>query len=446
MGIAKYFSRLLFGGETQNQHQIPPQDSLQLVGKKRSLELEEEEEEHLSQVSKNSLNRPIKRARMEEDGPASASSTTADPGTGNSPMRSLLKSFKSFFGGNKVQTKTIAEKVAQAEFSAAVGNPFDPSVETVDLTGELSGEEGNKENLPLSEECPPSLPSLPSSSSCSTLATLSSFRGFTAANLSCSLAPAGHVISTSREASRRVEAASPEKVKARLTSRAPARHDHFFSEKDIAKRIWRKPSEYGAVSKSGKKRHRTAFHHTADLQEREKYRMMLERYGVVRYRPASLLGPGPVRASLDLMSSGVKRVDEAVGARQPLLTSTVVKPGLSLSSPSSSPPPAPSDLAASPVLPREKPSPVSPRLSVLTAEDSELAATVREVTSPEFLERIHRKYGAAAREREMQILREESRKKKCEKDTENVISLIDERLQSHLRITQVCSINFCILS
>ena len=142
--------------------------------------------------------------------------------------------------------------------------------------------------------------------------------------------------------------------------------------------------------------------------------------------------------------SGVKRVDEAVRAK-PMLTSTVVKPGLPRS------PQTTMDLAASPVLPRDQSSPASPRLTVsvkspaqsfLTADDSELAATVSEVTSPEYLEKLHRKYGASAREREMQILREESRKKKCEKDTENVISLIDERLESHLKITQVC-LNFC---
>ena len=445
MGFVKALvNRLFFGGEKQQEQQIPQEVSVQLVGRKRPLE--EEEEEHVSQVSKNSLNRPIKRARMEEEGPTS--SRAEAPELDNLSMRNFFKSFKSFFGGSKVKTKTVAA----AEFSdgAEAGNPFDPSVETVDLTGDLSGNEGNEENLPLSVECPPSQSSLPSSSS-STLATLSSFGGFTAASLSSLQGPAGHVVSTSREARRRVEAASPERVKARLAGGAPSRHDNFFSEKNIAKRIWRKPSEYGGVSKSGKKnRGRTAFHHTTDLQEKERYRAMLERYGVVRYsaltdrselfrpvRPGSLLGPGPVRASLDLMS-GVKRVDEAVRAK-PVLTSTVVKPGLSSSSPPTS------DLAASPVLPREKASPVSvrsPAQSVLTADDSELAATVREVTSPEFLERFHRKYGAVARERELQIQREESRKKNCEKDTENVISLIDERLLSHLKITQVCSIIF----
>merc|ERR1719239_163603 len=179
--------------------------------------------------------------------------------------------------------------------------------------------------------------------------------------------------------------------------------------------------------------------------------MMLENYGVVKYsaltartdvlRPVktgSFLGPGPVRASLDLMS-GVKRVDEAVRAKPMMLTSTVVKPGLFCS------PQTTIDLAASPVLPRDQPSPASPRLaasaksparSFLTADDSELAATVSEVTSPEYLEKLHRRYGALAREREGQIQREESRRKNCEKDTENVISLIDERLQAHLKITQ----------
>ena len=463
MGFAKTLVRLLFG-ESQQEQQFSQQPSVQLVGRKRSLE--EEEEENVSQFNKNSLNRPIKRARMEEEGPASSSG--AAPDSEILSMRNVFKSFKSWFGGSKVKAKTDpgmpgkAEDETEFELDGGAGNQFDPTVETVDLTVDLSGDEaaeGNKENLPLSVECPPPQSSMSSSSS-STLATLSSFSGFTAANFS-SLAPAGHVVSTSRETRRRIEAASPEKVKARLANKVPSRHDKFYSEKDIARRIWaRKTSESGGVKKSGKKlRGRTAFQHTAQLQEREKYRMMLEKFGVVKYsaltdrtdvlrpvRPGSLLGPGPVRASLDLLS-GVKRVDEAVRAK-PMLTSTVVKPGLPCSSQTTI------DLAASPVLARDQSSPASPRLaasakspapaqSFLTADDSELAATVNEVTSPEYLEKLHRKYGASARERELQILREESRKKKCEKDTENVISLIDERLQSHLKITQVwfkCSI------
>ena len=448
MGFVKACYRLFFGGERQQQQQQPT-GTVELVGRKRSLE--EEEEENVSQFNKNSLNRPIKRARMEEDGTASSNAAVPDADNSASSMRNFLRNFKLFFGGSQVKTKTVPERQAEGE---APSDPSVKTVETVDLTVDLSGDEaeagGSKENLPLSVECPPPQSSLSASSS-STLATLSSFGGFTAANFSSSLAPAGHVVSTSRENSRRIEAASPEKVKLRLASRVPSKHDNFFSEKDIAKRIWRKSE--GGVSKSGKKlRGGTAFHHTAQLQERERYRMMLENYGVVKYsaltartdvfrpvRPGSLLGPGPVRASLDLMS-GVKRVDEAVRAKPMMLTSTVVKPGLSCS------PQTTIDLAASPVLPRDQPSPASPRLtasvksparSFLTADDSELAATVSEVTSPEYLEKLHRKYGALAREREMQIQREESRRKNCEKDTENVIALIDERLQAHLKITQV---------
>ena len=432
MGFVKACYRLLFGTERQhrqNNNQQPTGVSLP-AGRKRSLE--EEEQENNLELNKNSLNRPVKRARM-EDLSENAGCDSAGQVVVQSPLRKIIRSFKSFFVGSQVRTGTLEEAGANEE--GGEGNQFNPDVETVDLTEE---DDENKENLPVPDDSlQPQSSTLASLSSASTLATLSSFGGFTAATFS-SLSGPGHVVTTSRETHRRQEANSPEKVKMRLAGGGVSRYDNFFSEKDIAKRIWRKPSELGRVVKSGKKRLRNAFQHEVNLQEKEKYRMMLERYGVVRYsahldrvedlRPfktSSLLKPGPLKASQDLVSE-VARVDDTVDAKS-MLTSTVVKPGLS--SPTSL------ELAASPVLPRDKSSlyqsPARP-----TREDTELAAVVTELTSPEFLESLHKKYGAKAREREMQIQREEGRKRKCEKDTEDVISMIDERLQSHLKITQ----------
>lgn len=75
--------------------------------------------------------------------------------------------------------------------------------------------------------------------------------------------------------------------------------------------------------------------------------------------------------------------------------------------------------------------------SVLGEDDKELSAAIEEVTSPKYLEKLHNKYGAVARERERQILRELERKGEAEKETEEVYSEIDKRLQTHLKITQV---------
>ena len=74
---------------------------------------------------------------------------------------------------------------------------------------------------------------------------------------------------------------------------------------------------------------------------------------------------------------------------------------------------------------------------MLGEDDKELSAAIEEVTSPKYLEKLHNKYGAVARERERQILRELERKGEAEKETEEVYSEIDKRLQTHLKITQV---------
>ena len=75
--------------------------------------------------------------------------------------------------------------------------------------------------------------------------------------------------------------------------------------------------------------------------------------------------------------------------------------------------------------------------SVLGEDDKELSAAIEEVTSPKYLEKLHNKFGAVARERERQIIRELERKGEAERETEEVYSEIDKRIQTHLKITQV---------
>ena len=74
---------------------------------------------------------------------------------------------------------------------------------------------------------------------------------------------------------------------------------------------------------------------------------------------------------------------------------------------------------------------------MLGEDDKELSAAIEEVTSPKYLEKLHNKFGAVARERERQIIRELERKGEAERETEEVYSEIDKRIQTHLKITQV---------
>ena len=59
------------------------------------------------------------------------------------------------------------------------------------------------------------------------------------------------------------------------------------------------------------------------------------------------------------------------------------------------------------------------------------------MTSPKYLENLHNKFVAVASERERQIIRELERKGEAERETEEVYSEIDKRIQTHLKITQV---------
>ena len=407
MGVHDFF-KSFFGVEKDRQQSVSHP-----LGRKRLLD--EEEEGKVFEFSKNSLNRPVKRARMEDnigEGPP----CDRPAAQALSPFRKIYKVFKTIFLGNEVKAGTTEEFEVNGG-DRENGGSFDPIVETVDLTED---DDENKENLPVLGDCPVLVPSLMSSSSRSTLNTLSSFTGFT------SVAPSSHVVTTSLETDRRQEANSPEKVRMRLMGGRKSKHDNFFNEKDISRRKFRKPSEFGGVIKSGKKRTRTAFQHTAQLQEREKYRLMLERFGVVKYSALLNFNSCPIKTSSFRRPGSLQTsaVDDIVDVNP--LTSTVVKPGLSS--------PSKLEQLASPVLSRDK----SSLRHSTSVRDSKLAADLSEVTSPQYLKNLYKNFGAKTREREMQIQREEDRKKQCEKDTEEVADLIQERLESHLKITQVC--------
>ena len=95
------------------------------------------------------------------------------------------------------------------------------------------------------------------------------------------------------------------------------------------------------------------------------------------------------------------------------------------------------DKAPTPPLPFSATPGVDKHKSVLGEDDHELSSTIQEVTSPQYLEKLINKYGAVARDRERQIERERARLEKCEQETGEVFSMIDKRLESHLKITQV---------
>ena len=181
-----------------------------------------------------------------------------------------------------------------------------------------------------------------------------------------------------------------------------------------------------------------------------KYPAITARKELLRAKSGSGSKPGPVVPSLDIISRVEDEADISAIAPQDLslVTSTVIKSqaqearerilsGL--------------DITASPLLekshsrlaiagasPFATPEAVKTRQHrVLGEDDKELSAAIEEVTSPKYLEKLHNKYGAVARERERQILRELERKGEAEKETEEVYSEIDKRLQTHLKITQV---------
>ena len=188
-----------------------------------------------------------------------------------------------------------------------------------------------------------------------------------------------------------------------------------------------------------------------------KYPAITARKELLKDRSGSGSKPGPVVPSLDIISRVEDEADSSTIAPQDLsmVTSTVIKSqaqdarerilsGLNITA---------SPLFGTPGQARDKshsrlPTGASPfatpeaaktrhQRSVLGEDDKELSAAIEEVTSPKYLEKLHNRFGAVARERERQIIRELERKGEAEKETEEVYSEIDKRIQTHLKITQV---------
>jgi len=240
-----------------------------------------------------------------------------------------------------------------------------------------------------------------------------------------------------------------------------------------------------------RKTKQNAFNFSNSMADRDRYKALLEWHSggptIVKYsaltnrtnilfdRPRNSPNrKGPLLGTLDV-AAGVDKVDGFI------VTSTVIKPRLLTSTAiktfTDQPNTSKVAVEASPVLGREKaaspktiidatevstPPPsrsAVPVMSSLSSPQTPLVNTSRtsavnksaftpvnsleqklaceEVYSPKYLAKLMDKYGAAAREREKQIQREEERKNKCEKETEDLFDSIDQRLKSHLKITQV---------
>jgi len=436
MGYLSYILSAI-GRGTQSQDSAASPEGIAFKRKRPEVEEEELEVEASASVSsKNSLNsfRPIKRARMESDGR-----------NGESPGQ--LQRIRNFFSSHFFKTPKpkliLASEIETGSDQDNHGN-FEnihgsKKIETIDLADEDD------------EECsqqPPDNEIIQPSSSLSALATFGGFtaRTFHASDTALSDTSAledtrvksgpGHVILTQHEKQRRAQALSPEGVKSTFKSGFMSRFDKYHTEKNVAKRAF-----YGGITKpKSTSKSRNAFKHVFQISEKERYRELLNRFGVIKYpaltgrteilknkKSQSSRKPSPVVPLVNLTKND--EPDTSV------FSSTVIKDSSNAERQSRSSPRL--DLAASPVLGRDKIASVTPQpKSVLSEDDQELKAAIDDVTSSEYIQRLMSRYGPVARELERQIEREQERKNVAEKETEEVFTLLDKRLEEHLKITQ----------
>ena len=210
---------------------------------------------------------------------------------------------------------------------------------------------------------------------------------------------AGHSIRTGYNRERK---ADPQNIRKRLQSGFKSNYDKFY-------RV-----SLGSI----KKPKQNAFEYSAALADKSRYKALLERHtgnSMFKYNAwtnrSSILfdtkSSSPSRGKGAVPLSGAACVDDVDTAK--MVTSTVL--------------PWP-------------------------ANSLEQKLACEEVYSPEFIPKLWNKYGAVAREREKQIQREEEKKRKCEQETEELFKSIDQRLESHLKITQVCFVMYvssCII-
>lgn len=434
-------------------------------------------------VTKDSLNHPAKRARMAET-PDIEPTPTVKRAT--NPLHTFLSTFSWNSLVNKFKSSPEMVECSQASppsipvtIQAAPPTLYSSTrldTDEVELLKVVNPKVDHSQATPKFEAH-----SIPIDK----LATFSGFTKVAAPSTPNTPSHTGHSIRTAHEKARKAELLSPPNIRKRLGSGLRSTFDKFYHEKDIARRVW--PG--GIVKKKPKQ---NAFEFSASLADRDRYKALLERHSggptIVKYsaltnrtnilfdRPRNSPNrKGPLLGTLDV-AAGVDNVD---GSK--IVTSTIIKPRLLTSTAikTSTDQSNTSKVAveASPVLGREKvvspktiidatevstPPPTRSAVPVMSSLSSPLTPLVNksrtsavnksaftpvnsleqklaceEVYSPKYLAKLMDKFGAAAREREKQIQRVEERKIKCEKETEDLFDSIDQRLKSHLKITQV---------
>jgi len=438
MGYLTYILNAI-GRGTQSQESTASVSGGTASKRKRPEEEEDLEIEASASVSsKNSLNsfRPIKRARMESGG-----RNLESPGQ--------LQRIRNFFSSRFFKTPKPSQIQASEIETESDNNDNQENLENVHGSKKIEIIDLEEDDA-YYEECSLKSPNNEVVHQSSSLSTLATFGGFTARSFHPSVEGSdtsslhvdarvksgpGHVILTQHEKQRRAQALSPEGVKSTFKSGFISRFDKYYTEKDVAKRAF-----YGGITKpKSSSKSRNAFKHVFQISEKERYRELLNRFGVIKYpaltgrteilknKPRSQSKPSPVVPLINVNRTTNDEPDTSV------FSSTAIK-DLSNAERQSSPG---LDLAASPVLGRDKIASITPQTkSVLSEDDKELKAAVDNVTSPEYIKKLMSRYGPVARELERQIEREQERKGLAEKETEEVFSLLDKRLEEHLKITQ----------
>eukprot|EP00092_Neocalanus_flemingeri_P025291 GFUD01027423.1.p1 GENE.GFUD01027423.1~~GFUD01027423.1.p1 ORF type:complete len:678 (+),score=252.81 GFUD01027423.1:55-2088(+) len=396
-------------------------------------------------VSKDSLNHPVKKARIENTPDTEPSNNTQTVQLAN-PVQNIFSTVLSWF---KPSSSLVMVECFQSTPPDSI-QAFPPTFNTSTMLDtdeiQLIKVVHPKDQVSLQTTSPDT----------STLSydTLATFSGFTTAQV-------------------------PPPPPHSDTSPPQSGHEKFFHKKDSAKR-----SCLGGSFKHKRDKKQNAFQYSAQLADREVYRQLLEQhkgtvvtYSALTNRTNILFGrekvarKGPLLGSLDV-ATGVDIVDPKLvpsTASQPGVTSTTIKSTQTeaskvaietypifpreritipkhdsvlpiLSPPSQSRASSRSSLTSSRT-PTVKSSPSIPQVTKsrmpVMKNSLEQQLACEEVYSPKYLAKLMDKYGTEASVREKQIQREEEKKLKCEKETEELYETIEQRLNSQLKITQV---------
>jgi len=461
MEVFRNFGRKFFGFDRQKKPEVIKEDQ-----RSRKRQLEDD------LVSKDSLNHPAKRPRMlRTDEPGGSASKSAGSET-SSPVQAMFSKIKSWFS-----IKSKPEMVECPQGQRKIADTIQAAPPTLYSSARLDTDEVEllKVVNPKMEQVQNSTQWSDESSLLQAADKLATFAGFSTevtGNTSNTYTPSNYSkgglnIMTAHDKDKKRELLSPQNIRKRLHSGFRSTYDKFYHEKDITRRIG-----HGSIKKKPKQ---NAFEYSAALADRSRYKALIERYSgtsMIKFNAwtnKTSMYENKVDSTHNLQGgeslSGAARVTDVDATK--MVTSTVIKPRLTSTtiknqsnlanvrveaSPvvlrdikdTSSTTPASSNRKvvytlssphASPAPGVKTPSNSKEESSPLNSLEQELAC--EEVYSPAFLPKLWDKYGAVAREREKQILREEERKKKCEKDIDELYTSIDKRLESHLKITQV---------